>query len=522
MSTSLSKLIPVILIMAMLVPAFAYITQEKMTNTANALVPTYDIPGWVQTAITAIKTGLSAIYDGITSAIAVAEFAFNKWVQYVFKVLLEYFKLKLLDMLSTQIVNWITNGALGNPQYITNWQNFLGQASVDALNITINEVDKASGGLICTPFANQLRNLLRANIGVPGISGFQYSLSCSLDRIVQNINAFYLDFSQGGWAGYLSLMQPNNNYYGNVISILDFNQQLEAAKQRAAQNEGIASLGYIGVKRCKVPTDAFGPGGCAEWEVTTPGKALAATVDEAVTNRFGYIFGMDQFASIIAILVDSTLNKLIGVGVNGLFGYAASYPSPSYISPTIDFTNCTAMTPGPQQDACFAAEQAQAPDVTLSPSVTVLNTGDTFSLIWAGINTTSCTGTNFNTNGQNSGNVTLSPTVTTSYSVTCTNANGQTVTKFTTVTVEDKYPFFTFTASPASIKLGDSVELNWEGEFSRTPEIFADACVSTNFDTKGQGSGFVTLSPAVTTTYSVTCVAAGGLTATRSLTVTVN
>lgn len=367
---------------------------------------------------------------------------FNSWVQNVFKVLLEYFKLKLLDMLSTQIVNWITGGSLKGPQYVTNWSNFLGQASRDALNIAINEVDRASGGLICTNFATQLRNLLRTRILLPGVSSFQGQISCTLDKVISNINSFYADFSRGGWSGYITLIQPNNNYYGNMISILDYREQVEAARQRAAQNEGLASQGYISVKKCKAQElgeDYTPTGNCLEWEITTPGKALAASVDSALTNRFGYIFGMEQFASIIAILTDSVLNKLIGAGIQGLVGAAkgviAVEPGAGYIPIGTDFVNCDIMPPGPDRDACLLNQASTQPDAMLTLSAAVINAGQEISLSWAGINATSCSGANFSTGGQITGSIILKPAETTTYSLTCRNASGGVVTKFATITV---------------------------------------------------------------------------------------
>lgn len=451
MPNSLFKIVPVVLIMTILVPTFLYVSQRPIINKVSANITVVEVgPNLLQNTITAIKSVLTeintyatSINTYLTSLNSLQELLFNKWVQNTFKVLLEYFKLKLLDMLSTQIVNWITGGSLKGPQYVTNWSNFLGQASRDALNIVINEVDRASGGLICTNFAAQLRNLLRTRILLPGVSSFQGQISCTLDKVISNINSFYADFSRGGWSGYITLIQPNNNYYGNMISILDYQEQVEAARQRAAQNEGLASQGYISVKKCKnydmdeisgEPTT-----NCREWEITTPGKALAASVDSALTNRFGYIFGMEQFASIIAILTDSVLNKLIGAGIQGLVGAAkgviAVEPGAGYIPTGTDFVNCDIMPPGPDRDACLLNQASTQPDALLTLSAAVINVGQDVSLSWAGINSTSCSGGNFNTSGQTTGSIILKPAETTTFSLTCRNASGGVVTKFATVTV---------------------------------------------------------------------------------------
>jgi len=442
-----------VLIAAMLIPVFAYVLERRaeekfaLVNEVQAVFGIGDIvfdpTNYAERILEYILQGYQYVKEVGIYLNTLYNNIFNTWVQNVFKVLLEYFKLKLLDMLSTQIVNWITGGSLKGPQYITNWSNFLGQASRDALNIAINEVDRASGGLICTNFAGLLRNLLRTRVVIPGMSTFQGQIACTLDKVVSNINEFYSDFSRGGWAGYVSIIQMNNNYYGNMISILDYEKQLEASRQRAAQNEGLASQGFISVKRCKTKDYSFAEdeasAGCAEWEITTPGKALAASVDSALTNRFGYIFGMNQFASIIAILTDGVLNKLIGAGIQGLVGLSqgviSSDPGAGYIPIGTDFTNCDVMPPGATRDACLAGRDVTAPDAMLVVNATTMDAGDSVSLSWAGINATSCSGTNFNTGGQTSGSVTLAPAETTTYSLTCRNTGGRAVTKFVTVTV---------------------------------------------------------------------------------------
>jgi hypothetical protein len=55
-----------------------------------------------------------------------------------------------------------------------------------------------------------------------------------------------------------------------------------------------------------------------------------------------------------------------------------------------------------------------------------IQTGNSASLAWSSQYATSCTGTNFSTGGATSGNVSVSPTQTTTYSVTCTGNQGST------------------------------------------------------------------------------------------------
>jgi hypothetical protein len=115
-----------------------------------------------------------------------------------------------------------------------------------------------------------------------------------------------------------------------------------------------------------------------------------------------------------------------------------------------------------------------------------------------------------------SGSVVVSPTVTTTYSYSCTNGNGTTL-RTATVTVgtpPPPVPTATLSRSPGTIAAGGSSTLTWSS-------TNATSCTSGNFATGGLTSGSVSVSPSVTTTYSVTCTGAGGTSPVNNATVTV-
>ncbi len=72
---------------------------------------------------------------------------------------------------------------------------------------------------------------------------------------------------------------------------------------------------------------------------------------------------------------------------------------------------------------------------SISASPTSITSGGSATLTWSSTNASSCTGTNFNTGGTVSGSVSVSPTVNTTYTVTCGSA-----TSNTTVTVSAASP----------------------------------------------------------------------------------
>ena len=111
----------------------------------------------------------------------------------------------------------------------------------------------------------------------------------------------------------------------------------------------------------------------------------------------------------------------------------------------------------------------------------------------------------------------VSPTATTNYTLTATNAAGS-VTSTATVTVtaaQSKPSISSFTAGPASISPGGSSTLSW------TVTGAASIAITPGSFTSTSASGSTNVSPAATTTYTLTATnSAGSVTATAVVTVT--
>ncbi len=218
------------------------------------------------------------------------------------------------------------------------------------------------------------------------------------------------------------------------------------------------------------------------------------------------------------------------------------------------------------------------PTVTLTASPVSVGSGQSATLSWKATNTTSCTGAGF-TAGGTSGSATVKPVKTTTYSVSCTAtgstakitdsatvtvtaappptlknctfngkavASGSSVTAYKTETVPSGSvcanqkrvctngvlsgtypaasckvlpllpppPTVTLTASPTSVSSGRASTLTWKA-------TNATSCTGTGF-TAGGTSGSVSVKPAKTTKYSISCSAPHSTAkATASVTVTV-
>jgi len=160
-----------------------------------------------------------------------------------------------------------------------------------------------------------------------------------------------------------------------------------------------------------------------------------------------------------------------------------------------------------------------APTISLSASPSTIPDGGAATLTWTSTNATSCVGSGGWLGAiATSGTSSVSPTSTTKYSLVCSNSAGYADTSATIIvdsSAPPPVPTVTLTASPTTIKSGNSTTLSWTSGN-------ATSCAASGGWTGKQGtSGTLAASPTSTTTYTLTCTGKGG-TAKSSSTVTVN
>jgi len=147
-----------------------------------------------------------------------------------------------------------------------------------------------------------------------------------------------------------------------------------------------------------------------------------------------------------------------------------------------------------------------APTASLSASPTSISSGQSSTLSWNSTNASSCSGAGFTASGI-SGSAAVTPAATSTYSVTCSGGGGS-ASASATVTVAipspppPAAPTAVLSASPTSISSGQSSMLTWSS-------TNATSCSSSNFAASGI-SGSASITPAATSTYSVTCSGSGG------------
>ena len=167
---------------------------------------------------------------------------------------------------------------------------------------------------------------------------------------------------------------------------------------------------------------------------------------------------------------------------------------------------------GSYAPAVFGAPPAgDAVTVSLAADKATIDAGQSVTLTWTSNGATQVQSSNFGAT-EVSGTKMVSPQETTTYTITVKKGSQQ-ATGSVTVTVNNIPPTITLTASPTSIKkAGGSTTLTWTS-------ARAESVVSSNFGAGGL-NGSVVVTPAATTTYTIT-VSGGGKQSTAIVTVTV-
>jgi hypothetical protein len=159
------------------------------------------------------------------------------------------------------------------------------------------------------------------------------------------------------------------------------------------------------------------------------------------------------------------------------------------------------------------------PTVSLTASSSTILLGQSVTLTWSSTyasSVQSTAGTGFTvTSSTINGNITLKPTVTTTYRITMKGAGGDLVYAETTVAVTQPAPTVSITATPQTIAAGGSTSLTWSCSNATSCVVSGPGVTSTALN------GTLVISPSATVTYTITATGLGGTTS-ESTTITVN
>jgi hypothetical protein len=364
---SLKRTITGILLTTIVVGAMAVVPPRANAQFLSGFTYTWETNPALLTPVTETSVAATENAAGTTAGWAsqAAEWVYEKAI----KIVLERLKKRLLDTITDQIIAWIQYGT--EPQFISNFGDVLTDAADAAVGDTIREVGL---GEFCSPSTGPLLSLaLRQQRG-----RFSSVPSCTLSKVIANVEGFADDFSQGGWLGLQTLANPENNKYGQFIIVSERLQRLTGAKQQAAQTESQANNGFTSSKQCvewrrlvlkrdgtsveeilspgvsqvgmgyfwidefynlsTPPTSAirladaaplgYVPGNylwtCERTEVTTPGTVVQEGANRAIYSDIDYLIGSTELSTYLGAIADAALNRLTTEAYKGLRGMMQS------------------------------------------------------------------------------------------------------------------------------------------------------------------------------------------------------
>jgi hypothetical protein len=265
----------------------------------------------------------------------------------------------LLQNITDSTVAWINSGFQGSPAYVTNPTQFFENIGDQAATSFLSQNGPLSS--LCSPISLNVRLALAFNqAGVSGNSsggtngttgGNNSPYACTLSNVINNvqgatINGFEAgDFSQGGWAAFASLAEPQNSFYGAYLEAQSDLSTNIANETKEANNELNRGQGFLSYTTCtddptitdedatydpSIQYDAT-TNMYQHCQISTPGSTIKSSLDKALGSSQDSLVQASMLDEIIGALASKLVNQVLGSG--GLSGVSQPQNGqPSYLS----------------------------------------------------------------------------------------------------------------------------------------------------------------------------------------------
>lgn len=255
-------------------------------------------------------------------------------------------KKRLLDQIVDQTIQWVQDGT--EPKFVSNFNELWDEAVQAGIGDTLKET---ALGQFCSA-----QSKLRIEIGIKQIPKFSEAVSCTLNDVVQNMQAFTNDFKNGSWVGLQELAAPQNNRYGVKLLAMEKILSETEKQQELKQMEISGSGGFLGQKICsqwilkngqgnfiidtttqepiynfeerKMTDPPLLPANAPSWAywdcdplgvvTITPSKTVGDVTSKSVTSDIDYILSADELDEYVNAIADAILNRITTEAVSGL------------------------------------------------------------------------------------------------------------------------------------------------------------------------------------------------------------
>ncbi|MEK7147689.1 MAG: hypothetical protein AAB758_00150, partial [Patescibacteria group bacterium] len=236
-------------------------------------------------------------------------------------------------------VKWAQGGFNGNPAYATDPKQYFTDLGD---NIAGGFIEGTDLNFLCSPFQNQIRLSLRNQYLE------QPQFMCSLSSVIEDIDAFYNSFDEGGWDAWFAVTQNSaNNPYGAYLETeLALNSKLaeevglkqeqlqwdngflsqQVCAERSRSGEvTIDEYGQIG-DYVPPPGESYEGGDCIRYKTVTPGSVIKEQLDRVLPSGLESLVTVNHVEQLIQAFAVGLLNRYV-FNSNGLFSGGSGLPT---------------------------------------------------------------------------------------------------------------------------------------------------------------------------------------------------
>lgn len=155
-------------------------------------------------------------------------------------------------------------------------------------------------------------------------SSYEQQFACTVTDIVDNVQNFFDDFSQGGWPAFIRITHDHqNNPYGALLLTSDKKIKVEANLAASQWLTLLTGQGFGGVQKkldAKCEKDNAGTLRCqTEKIIKTPGKLVSDMLTHAGLTEARALEVADEINEAVAAIATAMINKIIGSVTDGIF-----------------------------------------------------------------------------------------------------------------------------------------------------------------------------------------------------------
>jgi len=214
------------------------------------------------------------------------------------------------------VVNWINKGNAGNPQFVTNLNQYLLQHSDETALEFLKDYNLDG---ICAPYKQQIRVAL-ARQYMSQTRNSQQAYNCSINLSDEDLNsALGGSFSKLGWSGFYEMVsQPQNTPFGAFLAAQDQLNSRLVSKEEERKTLLSYSGGFISPEDVQeLPT--AGDDVRINRQILTPGYVISRQLEQVSGSGFRQIETASEVDQIIGALFSGIGNQIL-TDTRGLVG----------------------------------------------------------------------------------------------------------------------------------------------------------------------------------------------------------